>query len=110
MFQEWFGAPNCHFNYNRRPGPNIPVYRDSRMVGRYYEQFPIDVTRGRSNFTLQLLEPVTKSSLCLQPEPLVIKAPAQLQQDTSRQLGGFRDEYSLADLDTLTDLLQVTHT
>ena len=59
---------------------------------------------------LQLLEPVTKSSLCLQPEPLVIKATAQLQQDTSRQLGGFRDEYSLADLDTLTDLLQVTHT
>jgi len=56
---------------------------------------------------LQLLEPVTKSSLCLQPEPLVIKAPAQLQQDSSRQLGGFRDEYSLADLDTLTDLLQV---
>ena len=56
MYQEWFGAPNCHFNYNRRPGPNIPVYRDSRMVGRYYEQFPIDVTRGQSNFTLQLLE------------------------------------------------------
>ena len=56
MFQEWFGGPNCHFNYNRRPGPNIPVYRDSRMVGRYYEQFPIDVTRGQSNFTLQLLE------------------------------------------------------
>ena len=58
---------------------------------------------------LQLLEPVTRSRLCLPPEPLVIKAPAQLQQD-SRQLGGFRDEYSLADLDTLTDLLQVTQT
>ena len=58
---------------------------------------------------LQLLEPVTRSRLCLPPEPLVIKAPAQLQQD-SRQLGGFRDEYSLADLDTLTDLLQVIQT
>ena len=58
---------------------------------------------------LQLLEPVTRSRLCLPPEPLVIKAPAQLQQDT-RQLGGFRDEYSLADLDTLTDLLQVIQT
>ena len=28
-FQEWFGAPNCHFVYEKswRPGPNIPVYR-----------------------------------------------------------------------------------
>ena len=36
-FQEWFGAPNCHFIYekSRRPGPNIPVYRweqSSRML------------------------------------------------------------------------------
>ena len=36
-FHEWFGAPNCHFAYEKkwRPGPNIPVYRyRSILVGR----------------------------------------------------------------------------
>ena len=55
--KEWFGAPNCHFKYSKtgRKGPNIPVYRDGKMVGRYYEQFPIDTKQGLSNFTLTLL-------------------------------------------------------
>jgi len=46
-----------------------------------------------------LLEPLNKHSLYINSEPLVIK--------TSECKSGFKDEYSLADLDTLTDLLQV---
>ncbi|ESO98213.1 hypothetical protein LOTGIDRAFT_159001 [Lottia gigantea] len=31
-FNEWFGAPNCHFGpYNNINTPNIPVYRDADM-------------------------------------------------------------------------------
>jgi hypothetical protein len=39
FFEEWFGAPNCHFRYNVswRAGPNIPVYRNTAMMGRYYQ-------------------------------------------------------------------------
>ena len=34
-FQEWFGAPNCHFGpYNDVSTPNIPVYKDANMAGR----------------------------------------------------------------------------
>ena len=60
IFQEWFGAPNCHFKYNitSRLGPNIPVYKNDKMVGRYYEEFRIDIKTGRSNYTLELLEHV----------------------------------------------------
>ncbi|XP_058485730.1 N-acetylgalactosamine-6-sulfatase [Solea solea] len=57
-FDEWFGAPNCHFgpyrsNHSR---PNIPVYNNSEMVGRYYEEFVIDRETGESNFTQMLLK------------------------------------------------------
>ena len=35
-FDEWFGAPNCHFGpFNNKDTPNIPVYKDANMVGRY---------------------------------------------------------------------------
>ena len=34
-FDEWFGAPNCHFGpYDNIHIPNIPVYKDSKMIGR----------------------------------------------------------------------------
>ena len=34
-FDEWFGAPNCHFRFGNGTGePNIPVYRNNKMVGR----------------------------------------------------------------------------
>jgi len=46
-----------------------------------------------------LLEPLKKQSLYINSEPLVIKS--------TDFKSGFKDEYSLADLDTLTDLLQV---
>ncbi|XP_069135168.1 N-acetylgalactosamine-6-sulfatase-like [Argopecten irradians] len=56
-FHEWFGAPNCHFGpYDDINTPNIPVYRDSEMAGRYYEQFMIDTKTGLSNLTLEYLE------------------------------------------------------
>ncbi|XP_072926630.1 N-acetylgalactosamine-6-sulfatase [Hemitrygon akajei] len=51
-FDEWFGAPNCHFGpYNNKDKPNIPVYNNSEMVGRYYEEFQIDRATGESNLT-----------------------------------------------------------
>ena len=34
-FDEWFGAPNCHFGpFDNVHTPNIPIYRDNKMVGR----------------------------------------------------------------------------
>ena len=36
-FHEWYGAPNCHFKFNQAKGsPNIPVYQNLEMIGRYY--------------------------------------------------------------------------
>lgn len=40
-FHEWFGSPNCHFGpYDDVHTPNIPVYRNDVMVGRY-EKIPL---------------------------------------------------------------------
>ncbi|XP_078367421.1 N-acetylgalactosamine-6-sulfatase-like [Oculina patagonica] len=51
-FDEWFGAPNCHFGpYDNVKTPNIPVYKDDVMVGRYYQQFAISRKTGESNLT-----------------------------------------------------------
>ncbi|XP_069758053.1 N-acetylgalactosamine-6-sulfatase [Narcine bancroftii] len=51
-FDEWFGSPNCHFGpYNNKDRPNIPVYNNSEMVGRYYEEFQINKKTGESNLT-----------------------------------------------------------
>uniref|UniRef100_A0A8D0GMW7 N-acetylgalactosamine-6-sulfatase n=1 Tax=Sphenodon punctatus TaxID=8508 RepID=A0A8D0GMW7_SPHPU len=51
-FDEWFGSPNCHFGpYDNKAVPNIPVYRDWEMIGRYYEDFKIDRKTGESNLT-----------------------------------------------------------
>ncbi|PVD20599.1 hypothetical protein C0Q70_18755 [Pomacea canaliculata] len=51
-FDEWFGSPNCHFGpYDNKETPNIPVYRDTDMIGRYFEDFLIDTKTGESNLT-----------------------------------------------------------
>ncbi|KAJ8785951.1 hypothetical protein J1605_006911 [Eschrichtius robustus] len=51
-FDEWFGSPNCHFGpYDNKARPNIPVYRDREMVGRFYEEFPINLKTGEANLT-----------------------------------------------------------
>uniref|UniRef100_A0A671TQ47 N-acetylgalactosamine-6-sulfatase n=1 Tax=Sparus aurata TaxID=8175 RepID=A0A671TQ47_SPAAU len=56
-FDEWFGAPNCHFGpYNNSFRPNIPVYKNREMVGRFYEEFQIDRKTGESNLTQIYLE------------------------------------------------------
>ena len=55
-FDEWLGAPNCHFRYNGTTEPNIPVYRDKTMIGRYYEDFLIDWETKESNFTRLLTD------------------------------------------------------
>lgn len=50
-FDEWFGAPNCHFGpYDNVHTPNIPVYRNKEMTGRYYQDFKIE-KNGESNLT-----------------------------------------------------------
>lgn len=33
-FDEWFGAPNCHFHFRGKKDPNIPVYKNDKMIGR----------------------------------------------------------------------------
>ncbi|XP_070575567.1 N-acetylgalactosamine-6-sulfatase-like [Ptychodera flava] len=51
-FDEYLGAPNCHVGpEDDVKAPNIPVYRDSEMIGRYYEEFPINKKTGESNLT-----------------------------------------------------------
>lgn len=53
-FDEWFGAPNCHFGpYNNKNTPNIPVYQNDKMIGRYYEgDYNINRATGESNLTM----------------------------------------------------------
>ncbi|KAF0300809.1 N-acetylgalactosamine-6-sulfatase [Amphibalanus amphitrite] len=56
-FDTWFGAPNCHFGpYDDKETPNIPVYRDRNMMGRYFEDFQIDRKSGESNYTRLLAD------------------------------------------------------
>ena len=51
-FDYWFGAPNCHFGpYDDKHTPNIPVFENDRMIGRYYEEIQIDRNNAKSNFT-----------------------------------------------------------
>lgn len=60
-FSEWFGSPNCHLGpYNDKTEPNIPVYKDADMVGRYYEDFVIDHATGESNLTVQYTQEALK--------------------------------------------------
>ncbi|XP_006641278.3 N-acetylgalactosamine-6-sulfatase isoform X1 [Lepisosteus oculatus] len=60
-FDEFFGAPNCHVGpYNKTFRPNIPVYNNSQMVGRYYEDFRINRASGESNLTQLYLEETVK--------------------------------------------------
>ncbi|XP_037552321.1 N-acetylgalactosamine-6-sulfatase [Nematolebias whitei] len=55
-FDEWFGSPNCHFGpYNDKIRPNIPVYNNSEMLGRYFEDFKIDIKASESNLTQMYL-------------------------------------------------------
>ncbi|KAM3828892.1 N-acetylgalactosamine-6-sulfatase isoform 2-T2 [Vipera latastei] len=56
-FDSWFGSPNCHFGpYDNKAIPNIPVYRDMDMIGRYYEDVKIDRTSGEANLTQMYLQ------------------------------------------------------
>ncbi|XP_061450068.1 N-acetylgalactosamine-6-sulfatase isoform X1 [Rhineura floridana] len=56
-FDEWFGSPNCHFGpYDNKVAPNIPIYRDWEMIGRYYEDVKIDHKTGEANLTQMYLQ------------------------------------------------------
>ncbi|GFO30087.1 N-acetylgalactosamine-6-sulfatase [Plakobranchus ocellatus] len=52
-FDEYFGSTNCHFGpYDNKHTPNMPVYKDANMVGRYYEgPYNINKRTGESNLT-----------------------------------------------------------
>ncbi|XP_055861023.1 N-acetylgalactosamine-6-sulfatase-like isoform X1 [Biomphalaria glabrata] len=59
-FDEWFGSPNCHFGpYDDKTTPNIPIYRDAYMIGRYFEDFVIDIKTGESNLTQMYIKEAT---------------------------------------------------
>ena len=51
-FDEYFGAPNCHFVFDDKSRPNIPVYNNEMMIGRYYDQ--ISMHNHVSNYTQML--------------------------------------------------------
>lgn len=55
-FHEWFGAPNCHYKYDDKVMPNIPVYKDELMTGRYYDDYKIDHETGIGNMTQLYIE------------------------------------------------------
>ncbi|KAF4094388.1 hypothetical protein AMELA_G00014540 [Ameiurus melas] len=56
-FDQFFGSPHCHFGpYNESDRPNIPVYNNSQMIGRYYEEFKIDRKTGESDLTQYFLQ------------------------------------------------------
>ncbi|XP_070575568.1 N-acetylgalactosamine-6-sulfatase-like [Ptychodera flava] len=56
-FDEVFSSPNCHFGpYDNKQTPNIPVYKNNAMAGRYYEDFPIDHQSGESNMTQHFIQ------------------------------------------------------
>lgn len=51
-FDYYFGSPNCHFGpFDDEHTPNLPVFQNASMIGRYYEQFLIDKKTGESNMT-----------------------------------------------------------
>lgn len=54
-FHEWFGSANCHFGPYKNSPPNIPVFKNNEMVGRYYQDFKINRKSGESNFTMLLI-------------------------------------------------------
>ncbi|KAL1439781.1 hypothetical protein MTO96_009635 [Rhipicephalus appendiculatus] len=56
-FHEFFGSPSTHPGpFDDVTQPNIPVYRDDHMIGRYYEDFEIDVKTAMSNITVMYTE------------------------------------------------------
>lgn len=52
-FHEFFGANANHFGpHDNVSAPNVEVYRDYKMVGRYFErEFDINLQTGESNLT-----------------------------------------------------------
>lgn len=66
-FHEFFGSFGVHFGpYDDHRTPNVPVFRDSTMIGRYYENVFIDrqnqVSEMLKNFTDEAIEFIAKES------------------------------------------------
>ena len=59
-FDEFFGSGNCHFGpFDDKNTPNIPVYKNDKMVGRYYTNFTIQKQEGISNLTQLFIKEAT---------------------------------------------------
>lgn len=51
-FDEFFGSPNVHFGpYDNVHTPNIPIFHDNLMLGRYFNDFRIDEQTQTANIT-----------------------------------------------------------
>ena len=51
-FDEFFGSGNCHFGpFDDVKTPNMPVYKNDKMMGRYYTNFTIDRKSGHSDMS-----------------------------------------------------------
>jgi len=51
-FREFFGSTNCHFGpYDNINTPNIAFFQNDSMIGRYYEEFEINLDNRTSNLT-----------------------------------------------------------
>ncbi|XP_019860726.1 PREDICTED: N-acetylgalactosamine-6-sulfatase-like isoform X2 [Amphimedon queenslandica] len=60
-FDEFFGSTNCHFGpFDGKEQPNMPVYRNATMAGRYYQDFPINHKTGESNLTVEYTQEAIK--------------------------------------------------
>uniref|UniRef100_A0A8C8M7Y4 Sulfatase N-terminal domain-containing protein n=1 Tax=Oncorhynchus tshawytscha TaxID=74940 RepID=A0A8C8M7Y4_ONCTS len=57
-FDEWCGAPNCHFGpYNSSDRPNVPVYNNSQMVGRYTHTLQHSFPHSHRTENIKILSP-----------------------------------------------------
>ena len=54
-FDEFFGSPNNHYGpFDDVTMPNVPVFKNEKMIGRYFTNFTID-KQGRSNISQMFL-------------------------------------------------------
>jgi len=87
-FHEFYGSPNCHFGpYDNKNIPNIPVLRDDKMIGRYFDNIHIDRRKQQSNltqvFTQEAIEFIEKQAAVGKPF-FLYWAPDSLHAPTYR--------------------------
>ncbi len=66
-FSEWVGAPNCHFYYDGKHHPNIPVYEGWNMTGRHDAALLLLLLTLLWCYMLQLNKGTMKTSSSISP-------------------------------------------